>query len=166
MTVKKAMLKLLADAEKDGESPDIDFCDDYDESAWCAYCGNHWSPKAEEMFAVAFNLEVYEMRPDDDCVLVKCHNRKEVNALHDLLYAMAGYIADDVYQELFPEPEEEPEPERKPIEIVLRNGQGVIKAKQIEFERPLDCLVVNVLGMDGEWQTIEEIEILRIIGER
>ena len=50
MTVKEMMLKLLAE----DDCPDIDFCDDYDERAYIAYCGNHWSPKAEEKYAKGF----------------------------------------------------------------------------------------------------------------
>ena len=165
MTVKEAMLKLLADAEANDDSPDIDFCDDYDESAWCAYCGNHWSQKAEEMFAVAFNLEVYEMRPDDDCVLVKCHNRKEVNALHDLLYAMAGYIADDEYQELFPEPEEESEqePVRNPVAVVTITG-AVIKAKMVEIVQH-QMPGLRIVDMDDHEEVVPVDQIVRIIGE-
>lgn len=162
MTVKEMMLKLLADAEAEGDSPDIDFCDDYDESAWCAYCGNHWSAEAEDYFKTAFGLEVYPYNDGDDCVLVRCNNDKEVNALHDLLYAMAGYIADDVYQRFFPEPEdEEPVPEHQPVEVVLRNGEGVMKAKRVEFEDGM----LNLLGLDDEWRLVSPKNVLRIIGE-
>ena len=157
MTVKEMMLKLL----EDPDSADIDFCDNYDESAYCAYCGTHWSEAAEVHFQTAFNLEIYPYEDGDDCVLVKCNNQKEVNALHDLLYAMAGYIADDVYQQFFPEPEDEPEPERKPVEVVLRNGEGVMKAKQVEFEDGM----LNLLSLDDEWLQIEPQKVLRIIGE-
>lgn len=158
MTVKEMMLKLL----EDPDGVDIDFCDDYDESAWCAYCGTHWSEVAEEHFKTAFNLEVYPYKNGDDCVLVKCANQKEVNSLHNLLYAMSGYIADDVYNIYFPEPEEEdPEPERKPVEVVLRNEEGVLKAKQVEFEDGM----FNLLGMDDEWTQVEPQKVLRIIGE-
>lgn len=158
MTVKEAMQKII-----DEDMNDKDFCDDYDERAWCAYCGNHWSAKAEEKYSRAFNLEVCDFTDDDDIVIVKCPTGKDASALRDLLSAMAGYIADSEYDELFPEPEEEPEPERKPVEVVLRNRQGVIKAKQIDF----DCEhgVIEVMGMDNEWYPYKMQNVLRIIGE-
>ena len=107
MTVKEMMLKLLADAEAEGDSPDIDFCDDYDESAYCAYCGNHWSHEAEEKYAVAFGLECDDYEEGDDCIIVHCENDDDVNALARLLYDMAGYGDADEYDRLFPEPEDE-----------------------------------------------------------
>ncbi len=162
MTVKEVMQKII-----DDEIGDIDFCDDYDERAYVAYCGNHWSPKAEEIYATAFNLPVDEKNSrfgsNYDIVIVHCEDAKDAQALRNLLYAMAGYIGEKEYDELFPEPEEEPEPERKPVEVVLRNGQGVIKAKQIDF----DCEhgVIEVMGMDDEWYPYKMTNILRIIGE-
>ena len=160
MTVKEMMLKLL----EDPDGADIDFCDDYDESAYCAYCGNHWSAEAEEKYAIAFGLQCEDYEEGDDCIIVHCENGKEVNALARLLYDMAGYGPADEYDRLFPEPEEEPEPERKPVEVVLRNEQGVIKAKQIDFD--VEHGVIEVLGMDDEWYPYRMQNVLRIIGER
>lgn len=161
MTVKEMMLKLLADAEAEGDSPDIDFCDDYDESAYCAYCGNHWSQEAEEKYAVAFGLECDDYNKGDCCIIVHCENDNEVNALARLLYDMAGYGNADEYDRLFPEPDDEDPPEHKPVEVVLRTCE-VIKAKQVEFEDGS----LAVLCMDDEWIRIEPQKVLRIIGER
>ena len=162
MTVKEMMLKLLADAEAEGDSPDIDFCDDYDESAYCAYCGNHWTPEAEEKYKIAFGLECEDYEEVDDCIIVHCEDDNEVNALGELLYAMAGYGDPDDYDRLFPDPEEdEPVPEHKPVEIVLKNGQ-VIKAKRVDFA----STGLEVLEVDGDWTPIEYADVVRIIGEK
>lgn len=161
MTVKEMMLKLL----KDPDGVDIDFCDDYDERAYVAYCGNHWTPEAEEKYARAFNLTIDEessrFGSNYDIVIVHCETAKDAQALANLLYAMAGYIDEEEYDRLFPEPEEEPEPERKAIEIVLMDGEGVMKANRIEFEDGM----LNVLGLDDEWRKINPQKVLRIIGE-
>lgn len=159
MTVKEVMQKII-----DEGIGDIDFCDDYDERAYVAYCGNHWTPEAEQKYARAFNLPVDEKSSrfgsNYDIVIVKCENAKDAQALADLLYAMAGYIAEDEYDRLFPEPEEEPEPERNSVEVVLRNGD-VMKAKQVEFEDGM----LNLLGLDDEWRVVSPQNVLRIIGE-
>ena len=161
MTVKEVMQKIIAEG-----IGDIDFCDDYDERAYVAYCGNHWSPEAEEKYARAFNLPIDEKASrfgsNYDIVIVKCENAKDAQALSNLLYAMAGYIAEDEYDRLFPEPEEEPEPERKPVEVVLRDG-SVIKARQIDFD--VEHGVIEVMGMDDEWYPYKLTNVLRIIGE-
>ena len=169
MTVKEMMLKLLADTEANGDSPDIDFCDDYDERAYVAYCGNHFSDKALKKYADGFNLPIDEESTNLDgrngypIVIVHCEKAKDANALRDLLYSMAGYLeAEEEYDELYPEPEDdEPEPERKMVEVVLRNEEGVLKAKQVEFEDGM----FNLLGMDDEWTQVEPQKVLRIIGE-
>lgn len=159
MTVKEVMQKII-----DEGIGDIDFCDDYDERAYVAYCGNHWTPEAEDKYARAFNLSIDEKSSrfgsNYDIVIVKCENAKDAQALADLLYAMAGYIAEDEYDRLFPEPEEEPEPERNLVEVVLRNGD-VMKAKQVEFEDGM----LNLLGLDDEWRVVSTQNVLRIIGE-
>lgn len=162
MTVKEMMQKLLAE----DECPDIDFCDDYDERAYVAYCGNHWTTEAEEKYARAFNLPIDEKntRLDGDypIVIVHCETGKDANALSGLLYAMAGYIDSEEYDRLFPEPEDDkPAPEHKRVEIVLKNEEGVITAKQVEFEDGM----LNVLGLDNEWRTMSPSNVLRIIGE-
>lgn len=108
MTVKEKMLQLL----EDPDGADIDFCDDYDERAYVAYCGNRWTPEAEEKYARAFNLPVDEKNSDESIVIVHCETAKEANALSSLLYAMAGYIDAEEYDRLFPDPEPEPVPER------------------------------------------------------
>lgn len=162
MTVKEVMQKII-----DEGIGDIDFCDDYDERAYVAYCGNHWTPEAEEKYARAFNLPVDEKSSrfgsNYDIVIVKCETAKDAQALSDLLYAMAGYIAEDEYDRLFPEPEEEPEPDRKPVEIILRDGT-VVKAKQIDFDAGDG--VLEVMEMDDEWYQYRMANVLRIIGER
>lgn len=159
MTVKEVMQKI-----REENIGDIDFCDDYDERAYVAYCGNNWTPEAEEKYARAFALPVDEKHSrfgsNYDIVIVHCETGKDAQTLADLLYAMAGYIAESEYDRLFPE-DPEPEPERKLIEVVLRNGEGVIRAKQVEFEDGS----LAVLGTDDEWQRIDAGKILRIIGE-
>ncbi len=162
MTVKEVMQKII-----DEGIGDIDFCDDYDERAYVAYCGNHWSPKAEEKYARAFNLPVDEkysrFGSNYDIVIVHCEDAKDAQALRNLLYSMAGYMeTEEEYNELYPEPEEEPEPERKPVEVVLRDG-NVIKAKQIDFD--VEHGVIEVMGMDDEWYPYKMQNVLRIIGE-
>ena len=162
MTVKEVMQKII-----DEGIGDIDFCDDYDERAYVAYCGNHWTPEAEEKYARAFNLSIDEKASrfgsNYDIVIVHCETAKDAQALSDLLYAMAGYIAEDEYDRLFPEPEEEPEPERKPVEIILRDGT-VVKAKRIDFDAGDG--VLEVMEMDDEWYQYRMANVLRIIGER
>lgn len=160
MTVKEVMQKIRKE-----NIGDIDFCDDYDERAYVAYCGNNWTPEAEEKYARAFNLPVDEKNSrfgsNYDIVIVHCATDMDAQALRDLLFAMAGYIAESEYDRLFPEDPEEPEPERKTVEVVLRNGEGVMKAKQVEFEDGM----LAVLGTDDEWRKIDMQKVLRIIGE-
>lgn len=161
MTVKEMMQKII-----DEDLGDIDFCDDYDERAYVAYCGNHWSKKAEEKYARAFGLEVCPFDDGDCCVLVKCPTGKDAQALADLLYAMAGYIGENEYDELFPEPEEEPEPEpvRKPIEIVTTTGV-VIKAKMVEIVQH-QIPGLRIIDMDDNEEVVPVDQIVQIIGER
>lgn len=167
MTVREMMLKLLADAEAENDSPDIDFCDDYDEGALCAYCGNHWSEAAEERFSTAFNLpidmEYTRLDGDYPIVIVHCENWKERKALAELLYAMAGYISEEAYEKYFPEPDE-PEPVRNMVEIVLTTG-AVLKATRIEFNNADHKVPAIEAEVDGEWQIVPMFEIVRIIGE-
>lgn len=163
MTVKEMMQKLI-----DEDANDIDFCDDYDESAMCAYCLNHWSPEAEEKYAKAFALTVDEkysrLKGDDRIVIVHCEDDPEVDALHDLLYAMAGYIGEEEYDRLFPEPEEVP-PEYNTFDVVLSGGK-VIKAIRIDFTPTMNCgVVVEIQGEDKEWDVMPMSQIVRIIGE-
>ena len=161
MTVKEMMQKLL-----DEDANDIDFCDDYDERAYVAYCGNHWSPKAEEKYAEGFALTVDEeysrLDGDDRIVIVHCENSKDANALKNLLLSMAGYLeSSEEYDELYPEPEIK-EPERSKLEIVLVSGQ-IINAKWVDFDCQHGC--IDVLGLDDEWYPYKMSNVLRIIGE-
>lgn len=163
MTVKEVMQKII-----DEGIGDIDFCDDYDERAYVAYCGNHWTPEAEQKYARAFNLPVDEKNfrfgSNYDIVIVKCENAKDAQALADLLYAMAGYIAEDEYDRLFPEPEEEVEPEHKPVEVVTVAG-AVIKAKMVEIV-PHRIPGLRIIDMNDNEEVVPVDQILRIIGER
>lgn len=184
MTVKEMMLKLLADAEAENDSPDIDFCDDYDESAYCAYCGNHWTQEAEEKYKIAFGLECEDYEEGDDCVIVHCGNDKEVNALANLLYDMAGYGDADEYDRLFPDPEEKPKPEpvRQMFEVVLTDGR-VLNANRIDMTtlyRPSPYEIDNpntgvrmgktetgfaVHTEDGDCTPVYMDQVVRIIGK-
>lgn len=133
MTVKEMMQKLI-----DEDANDIDFCDDYDESAMCAYCLTHWSPEAEKKYARAFGLTVDEkysrLEGDDRIVIVHCEDDDDVDALHDLLYAMAGYIGEKEYDMLFPDPPKETQDEEHTMfEVVLVCGK-VIKASRVDME--------------------------------
>lgn len=158
MTVKEMMQKII-----DEGLGDIDFCDDYDERAWCAYCGNHWSPKAEEKYARAFNLEVYPFKEGDCSVLVKCDTAKDAQALEDLLEAMAGWIGEKEYDELFPEPEEpENETELVPIRVVTVTGY-VIKAKMAEIV-PHDVPGMRIIDMNDNEEVVPVDQIVRVIG--
>ena len=158
MTVKEMMQKII-----DEGLGDIDFCDDYDERAWCAYCGNHWSPKAEEKYARAFNLEVYPFKEEDCSVLVKCDTAKDAQALEDLLEAMAGWIDEKEYEELFPEPEEDnPEPVRSLVEVVTVRG-AVIKAKMVEIVNH-QMPGLRIIDMDDNEEVVPVDQIVRIIG--
>ena len=164
MTVKEMMQKLI-----DEDANDIDFCDDYDESAWCAYCLNHWSPEAEEMFKTAFNLPVdmesSRLEGNDRVVIVHCENDEEVYSLYTLLYAMAGYVSEEEYDRLFPEPEEEPEPKRAMFEVVLAWNE-VRKAYRVDFTTSSHgCPVAEILFDNNEWEAIPVSQIVRIIGE-
>lgn len=159
MTVAEMMRKL----QKEGL--DVDFCDDYDERAYVAYCGTHFSEKALEKYARGFNLEIDEKNTDltgkYQIVIVKCPTAKDAEALRNLLYSMAGYREpEEEYNELYPEHEEEPEPERSLIEIILTNERGVIMAKRIEFEDGN----LAILCADNEWRKIDPRDVLRIIG--
>jgi len=162
MTVKEVMQKII-----DDEIGDIDFCDDYDERAYVAYCGNHWSPKAEEIYATAFNLPVDEKNSrfgsNYDIVIVHCEDAKDAQALRNLLYAMAGYIGEKEYDELFPEPEEKPEPARKPVEVVTVTGV-VIKAKMVEIV-PHQMPGLRIIDMNDQEEVVPVNQIVRIIGE-
>ena len=177
MTVKEMMLKLLAE-----DANDIDFCDDYDERAYIAYCGNHWSPKAEEKYAEGFALTVDEkysrLTGDDRIVIVHCENAKQANALNRLLASMAGYLeGEEEYNELYPEPEikEDPVPERAILEVVLTDGR-VLKATQVEvmtlwkqegkymFDGHKE-LGFAVYEANGECNPYYINEVVRIIGE-
>lgn len=159
MTVAEMMRKLQK------EDRDVDFCDDYDERAYVAYCCTPFSEKALKKYADGFNLEIDEENTDltgnYQIVIVKCQTAKDAEALRKLLYSMAGYLEpEEEYNELYPEPEEEPEPERSLIEIILTNERGVIMAKQIEFEDG----ILAIMGADGEWRKIDPQDVLRIIG--
>lgn len=164
MTVKEMMQKLI-----DEDANDIDFCDDYDESAMCAYCLNHWSPEAEEKYAKAFALTVDEkysrLTGDDRIVIVHCEDDPEVNALAELLYAMAGYgISEKDYDRLFPEPEEKPE-EYEPFTVVFADGR-VCKAIRIDFTNTVNkCIIAEIQGENKEWEPVSASQIVRIIGE-
>lgn len=158
MTVKEAMQKIL-----DEDMNDKDFCDDYDERAWCAYCGNHWSAEAEERYSRAFNLEVYDFTDEDDIVLVKCPTGRDAQALRELLSAMAGYIPESEYDRLFPEPEEDkPEPVRNPVEVVTVTG-AVIKAKMVEIVNH-QMPGLRIIDMDDNEEVVPVDQIVRIIG--
>lgn len=163
MTVKEMMQKLI-----DDDANDIDFCDDYDESAMCAYCLNHWSPEAEEKYAKAFALTVDEkysrLEGDDRIVIVHCEDDDEVNALSELLCAMAGYIGEEDYDRLFPEPEEKPE-ERAMFEVIL--DRGIVRnAYRIDFTKSEHgCLVAEILYDNNEWEVEQVSNLVRIIGE-
>lgn len=164
MTVKEMMQKLI-----DEDANDIDFCDDYDESAHCAYCLTRWSPEAEEKYARAFGLTVDEkysrLEGDDRIVIVHCEDDDDVYALHNLLYAMAGYIGEKEYDMLFPEPEEEPEPERAMFEVVLAWNK-TRKAYRVDFTTSSHgCPVAEILFDNNEWEAIPVSQIVRIIGE-
>lgn len=160
MTVAEMMRKLQK------EDRDIDFCDDYDERAYVAYCGTHFSEKALNKYARGFSLEIDEANTFLDgkypIVIVHCQTAKDAEALRKLLYSMAGYLEpEEEYNELYPEEEEEwPEPERSLIEIILTNERGVIMAKRIEFEDGM----LAILGADNEWRKIDPQDVLRIIG--
>jgi len=159
MTVAEVMRKI-----REENIGDIDFCDDYDERAFVAYCGNNWTEEAEQKYARAFNLQVDKMRfgSNYDIVIVHCETGKDAQALADLLYAMAGYIAESEYDRLFPEDPVEPEPERKSVEVILRDGT-VVKAKRIDFDT--EHGILEVMGMDDEWYPYRMANVLRIIGE-
>jgi len=162
MTVKEVMQKIL-----DEGIGDIDFCDDYDERAYVAYCGNHWSPDAEQEFERAFNLPVDEKNSrfgsNYDIVIVHCETAKDAQALSDLLYAMAGYIGEKEYDRLFPEPEEDkPEPVRSPVEVVTITGT-VIKAKMVEIVNH-QMPGLRIIDMDDNEEVVPVDQIVRIIG--
>ena len=170
MTVKGMMQKIIDENICGG---DIDFCDDYDERAWCAYCGTRWTAEAEERYARAFALEVYDFVPErGDCgVLVKCDTAADAQALAELLYGMAGHIADSEYDKLFySEPyHEEPDPERQKVEVVLTDGTFIL-ADQVEVttlynaetERAEVGFAVHVV--DGDCVPVFARDIVRIIG--
>lgn len=163
MTVKEMMLKLLAE----DDCPDIDFCDDYDERAYVAYCGNHWTPEAEDKYVRAFNLPIDEKSSrfgsNYDIVIVHCENASDAQALADLLYAMAGYIDEQEYDRLFPEPEEDkPEPVRNPVEVVTITG-AVIKAKMVEIVNHA-LTGLRIIDMDDNEEVVPFDQIVRIIG--
>lgn len=110
MTVREIMERCRKD------EADIDFIDDYDESAWCAYCGTELTEEGEKEFSFALNLPVNEESSYyyglfnseigarlkwDEQIIITCKNDKEVNALHDLLYSMSGYCSCDDYDRWF-----------------------------------------------------------------
>ena len=99
MTVKEKMLELQKDCF------DIDFCDDYDERAYMAYCGTRWSEKAEEKYKDGFNLPILDAT--ENVILVHCETANEAQALKRLLASMAGYLeTEEEYDELYPEEED------------------------------------------------------------
>lgn len=159
MTVKEIMQKIIAE-----DIGDIDFCDDHDERANIAYCGNHWSAKAEEKYAHAFALPIDEastrLEGKYPIIIVHCETGKDASALADLLYAMAGYIDEEEYDELFPEPEEpEPEPQKAIVAIVMKNGD-IIKGTKAEIDNDY----IDVLRLDGDWYSYKIANVLRIVG--
>ena len=81
---------------------DIDVCDDYDESCYIAFCGPmELTPDGKERFKTALSRTC---DLGDDIVILHADSDLEVNELHDLFYAMAGYCADSDYKRWFVEP--------------------------------------------------------------
>lgn len=155
MTVKEMMERV----RKDGN--DVDFIDNYDERALCAYCGTKLTEEGEREFADALALEIdeentlYEGLFNDNLVkkygeqvVVKCNTEKDARCLNDLLKCMAGYCGEDDYDKWFSDDDDEEEKVmEEPKAYWMRVGVKVMLTKE-ELERMTAKLLLNKLN-DG-----------------
>ena len=184
MNVLDMMYKLSSNPD----SADIDFCDDYDERALCAYCGTRLTEAGKKQYERALNLKIDEnntrLSGNYPIVIVHCDKAADAQALADLLYGMAGYIEESEFNEYFLDSYDldEKETVRHSLEVVLSNG-SVLKATSVEldmlyrpsaeeFKNP-DCAMRNgrsvpgfaVHTTDGECVPVYYEDVVRIIGE-
>ena len=94
MITVKDMFDLLRASETD-----FDFSDDYDERAWCAYCGTKLSEEGEKHYARALALPVVKFT--GETFIVGCKNGKDAQVLSDLLHDMAGYCPESEWDKYF-----------------------------------------------------------------
>lgn len=184
MNVLDMMYKLSSNPD----SADIDFCDDYDERALCAYCGIRLTEAGKKKYERALNLKIDEKNTRLSgsylIVIVHCDKAADAQALADLLYGMAGYIEESEFNEYFLDSYDldEKETVRHSLEVVLYNG-SVLKATNVEPDmlyRPSaeevknpNCVIRDgksvpgfaVSTTDGDRVPVYFDDVVRIIGE-
>lgn len=83
---------------------DIDVCDDYDERAWIAYCGEKLTDEGMKEFAVALDRPCW-FNVVNKTLIIECENGKQAQAVQDLFFAMGGYCTVNEYEKWFTESE-------------------------------------------------------------
>lgn len=68
---------------------DVDMCDDLDERAWIAYCGDRLTDEGEKKFAEVLDLPCW-FNVSNNTLIVHCETAREADTLKRMLLLMAG----------------------------------------------------------------------------